>query len=282
MQSATKKIRCFRFEGDLCQPHETHAITETSITLTVNGEEWLVFMCTPVEVEALAVGFLFNEGLIQSKNEIATVRVCPTGDMVDVWLTHAVEKPVQWRRTTGCTGGITSVAIEANPVGDNVSPAVSDVFLSPQSIRGLIAQLFDSQDLYRSAGGVHTSVLSDGQRILIAVEDIGRHNTLDKIAGRCLLDEINPRRRVLITTGRLSSEMLQKAARIGASAVISRTAPSTLSIDIAEQMGITLIGYARRDRFTVYSHPEGIIPSTGRQRACSEQENEMDNLHIRI
>jgi len=268
MLPAKTNVHCYRFEGGRCQSIETQAVTETSVTLSVNGEDWLALMCTPLDVEALAVGFLFNEGLIHSKDEIASVRICPTGDNVDVWLTHVVEKPAQWRRTSGCTGGVTGVSIEDKPVVVNPQPFVEEVTLSPEQVTALVNQLFTAQDLYQTAGGVHTSALSDGKRILIAAEDIGRHNTLDKIAGRCLLDRINPRQRVLITTGRVSSEMMQKAARIGASVVISRTAPSSLAIEIAEQSGITLIGYARRDRFTVYCYPQRVVAGPSGEPAC--------------
>jgi len=97
---------------------------------------------------------------------------------------------------------------------------------------------------------------SDGKQIVLVAEDIGRHNTLDKLAGMCLLQNSWPEPRILITTGRISSEMLQKAARMGAPILISRTSPSSLSIEMAERYGITLIGYARRQRFNVYTHPQ--------------------------
>jgi FdhD protein len=280
MLTEKANVRCYRFDEGRCQSIETQVITETSVTLTVNGEDWLVFMCTPLDMEALAVGFLFNEGLIRAKAEIASVRVCPTGETVDVWLTHAVEKPAQWRRTSGCTGGMTSVPVktqaQTSPDEGN-DPAIQQlaadgVTLAPEQVMALVKQLFSAQELYQTAGGVHTSVLSDGNRILIAAEDIGRHNTLDKIAGRCLLDGINPGGRVLITTGRVSSEMMQKAARLGASVVISRTAPSSLSIQMAAQAGITLIGYARQARFTVYSHPERIETGSAGEFACPDTE----------
>jgi FdhD protein len=118
--------------------------------------------------------------------------------------------------------------------------------------------LFESQALYRETGGVHTSALSDGEQIVLVAEDIGRHNTLDKIAGLCLMKNIWPDTRILITTGRISSEMLQKAARLRAPILISRTSPSSLSIEMAERYGITLIGYARRNRFNVYSNSQRI------------------------
>jgi FdhD protein len=259
MQAAKKEIQGYRFEGAQCEPVDIRAIAETSVTINVNGEDWLALLCTPLDLEALAVGFLFNEGLIQSKDEIASVRVCPTGETVDVWLAHAAKKPAQWRRTSGCAGGVTAIAPDAEPEAHKVSPTADGIRLRPEQITALVKALFDAQELYQSVGGVHTSALSDGQRILVSMEDIGRHNTLDKIAGHCLLDDIFPSPGVLLTTGRVSSEMMQKASRIRASVVISRTAPSTLSIDLADQSGITLIGYARQNRFTVYTHPERII-----------------------
>jgi FdhD protein len=230
-------------------------VTETPVSLTVNGEVWLTFMCTPNQLEALAVGFLFNEGVVDRADQIADIRLCAQGDNVDVWLHQAAEKPEQWRRTSGCTGGFTAADVtKAEPVNSN------GFVIHPDTIGKLIEQLFESQDLYRQVGGVHTSALSDGQQIWAIAEDIGRHNSLDKLAGLCLLERIEMPRKILLTTGRISSEMLQKSARLGAAMVISRTSPSSLSIELAQKWGITLIGYARRDRFNVYAWPERINP----------------------
>jgi FdhD protein len=259
MAKASKTIRYQQVTTGRSDPVEADMIVESPVSLTVNGEDWLAFMCTPVDLEAMAIGFLYNEGLIQSEAEIASVRVCASGDNVDVWLHHQVEKPEKWRRTSGCTGGVTGV-VETGSAGsgNGHSPICTEVILTATQVFSLIGKLFESQDLYQKAGGVHTSALSDGERIQVVAEDIGRHNTLDKITGRCLLEGISLDRRVLITTGRVSSEMMQKAARLGASIVISRTSPTSLSIEMAERWGITLIGYARRNRFNVYSHPERI------------------------
>lgn len=256
------------WRGGKWQKVEGGVITERPVSITVNGEVWLTLMCTPTNLEALAVGFLYNESFIHSTDEIVSVRVCPNEDNVDVWLHHSIERPKHWRRTTGCTGGVTSIEEGTGEerdgkVGDHASHPIAQadgVVITPAQIQHLSIQLFDSQDLYKQVGGVHNSALSDGQKILASAEDIGRHNTLDKIAGRCLLDNIHPEHAILLTTGRISSDMLQKALRIGASVLISRTSPTSLSVEMADQFGVTLIGYARRDRFTAYTHPERIAP----------------------
>lgn len=235
----------------------TNVIREQPVTLTVNNEPWLTFMCTPNGLKELAVGFLYNEEIIETIDDVASVRVCAEGDNIDVWLNRTVKRPEKWIRTSGCSGGETS--IETINFRKGGTKPKNGGMLPADRIGALIDQLSEAQELYRKSGGVHTSALSDGEIIIIAAEDIGRHNTLDKLAGRCILEQINPAWKFILTTGRISSEMIQKAGRIGAGMVISRTSPSSLSVQMAEKLGITLIGYARRDRFTIYTHPDRIL-----------------------
>jgi FdhD protein len=255
MITPQKEIQYERYEFKKWEHFDAETIVEAPVSLTVNGDVWLSFMCTPVNLEALAVGFLYNEGIIESMDEVEDVRLCEHGDNLDVWLNRSVEQPTSWRRTSGCTGGVTAVDLLAKP---NVSFSGNTLEVQPEAIGKLVEMLFNSQSLYRETGGVHTSALSDGEKIILSAEDIGRHNTLDKIAGLCLMNNIFPETRILITTGRISSEMLQKAARLRAPILISRTSPSSLSIEMAERYGITLIGYARRHRFNVYSNSQRV------------------------
>jgi len=255
MNTPRKEIEYDKYEFKKWEHLDSETIVETPVSLTVNGEVWITFMCTPVDLEALAVGFLYNEGIVENMDEVADVRLCEHGDNLDVWLNHPAEQPTSWRRTSGCTGGVTAVDLLAKP---NVSFSADRLKVQPEAVGRLVEMLFESQELYRDTGGVHTSALSDGVKILVSAEDIGRHNTLDKIAGLCLMNNIWPETRILITTGRISSEMLQKAAQLNAPILISRTSPSSLSIEMAERYGITLIGYARRHRFNVYSNGQRV------------------------
>ena len=245
-----------QFDHATKQELSGNTVSETPVSLTVNGQVWTTFMCTPTHLEAMMVGFLFNEGVLDSREAVAEVRACEHGDNVDVWLRHDARKPESWTRTSGCTGGVTAVAAIERPRPISVP---GELQLPPAQINAMVKRLFDSQQLYQDTGGVHTSALSDGERILLSAEDIGRHNTLDKIAGLAVMEDQWPERRLLITTGRISSEMLQKAARMGAAVLVSRTSPTSLSIELARAWGITLIGYARRTRFNLYTHPERIL-----------------------
>jgi FdhD protein len=228
----------------------TNLITEASVTLTVNGQDWLSIACTPTHLDALAAGFLYNEGIIQSREEIALIDICGHGTNVDVWLRKTVERPVKWQRTSGCTGGLTTTPQTPAP------PAQDGERILPETLLRCMDQLLQAQEVYRETGGVHTSILSDGQSVRVKAEDIGRHNTIDKLAGHVLLDNLQVHPAILVTTGRVSSEMLQKSAQLGALAVISRTSPTSQSVVMAEHLGIVLVGYARRDEFRVYTHAD--------------------------
>ena len=255
MITPQKAIHYEKYEFKKWESLDAETIVETPVSLTVNGQVWLTFMCTPVDLEAMAVGFLFNEGIIETMNEVEDVRVCEHGDNVDVWLNRSVEQPTSWRRTSGCTGGVTAVDALARV---DVSFNGDQPRVRPEAVGHLVEQFFEAQTLYRKTGGVHSSALCDGEKIVVIADDIGRHNTLDKISGLCLMNGISPETKILITTGRISSEMLQKAARMSSPILISRTSPSSLSIEMAERYGITLIGYARRHRFSVYSNPQRV------------------------
>lgn len=234
-------------------------IAETSVQLAVNGNPWLSFACTPTRLDALMVGFLFNEGVIDSRVEIASIDVCAAGDLVDVWLEHPAERPQFWQRTSGCSGGATaanpSQAAAPRPAPVALAGGEPDL-ISPETLLLGMERLLASQNLYRETGGVHSSILFDGKTIQAHAEDIGRHNTLDKLAGILILDSIAEPAPILLTTGRISSEMMQKSYRLGVKVVVSRTSPTSQSAALAQQSGITLVGYARRGGFLVYAHPE--------------------------
>jgi len=133
-------------------------------------------------------------------------------------------------------------------------PLDSTLTLPAGQLHGLMDQLQSVARLYRRTRGVHTSVLFHGATLVSSAEDVGRHNTLDKVRGDCLLRGVDTHDGILLSTGRISSEMLNKAAKMGCPIVASRTSPTSLSIQLARAWNITLVGYLRRGRLLVYAN----------------------------
>ena len=231
---------------------QAEVIEEGFVTIFVNGRELASLMCTPRDPLQLALGFLANEEFIQSYDEVEIGHVCDGGGCVDIWLSHPVwDQPRRAVITSGCGGGLTFADLAADQ-----PPVSSDLTVSPEQIGELMVQLQSQDSLYARARGVHTSGLSDGQQLILLAEDVGRHNTIDRLRGECLLRGIDPNGMILLATGRISSEMINKAAKMGCPIVASRTSPTSMSVGLAREWNITLCGYVRRNRMNVYAHPE--------------------------
>jgi FdhD protein len=225
--------------------------------LSVNGEAWLSFRCSPENLEALAVGYLYNESFIQSADEIGSIHICQQRDHMDVWLHHAAKKPETWSKTSGCQGGVTQTTPGSiSPVIYSHEYHVSDILMM---VDCFLTELVTTD---RPQHGVHTSMLLDKNEIKVLSYDIGRHNTLDKIAGDYLTNKIKLSEPALITTGRISSEMVYKTARMNVPLAISLHSISQLAINAADALGITLVGHARRSQIDIYSHPERVIATS--------------------
>ncbi|MCW5880581.1 MAG: formate dehydrogenase accessory sulfurtransferase FdhD [Anaerolineae bacterium] len=256
---------------------EGAVINEMKWRLYVNRRHLVSFMCTPTDLHELALGFLQGEDLIGGladiislkvyedehrvywympelgMNGVLTMQVCEESvGAIDVRLTHPLPDDLPPETlTSGCGGGVTFRDLEQAG-----QPLASSLAATPAQLMDLVRHLNDSAILYREVRGVHTSALADPMRLLVVKEDVGRHNTLDKIRGAALLTGLPTRDRILVTTGRVSSEMMTKAVRMGTPIVVSRTSPTALSVRLADAWGITLVGYARGRRLSVYTHPQ--------------------------
>lgn len=227
-------------------------IEESLLTIYVNLEEVATIMCSPLDQEALALGFLYNEGVIDSLDEVRLVKLNNTRTAVDIFLYRSdFQPPRRMLLTSGCGGGVTWQAIiETNPGLD------SDYTSLPATLSNRMLDLYDAAHLYNQVRGVHTSILANQDKLLICAEDVGRHNTIDKIAGRALQMGLDTRDQILISSGRISSEMLNKARRMKIPIVASRTAPTSIAVRLAQAWNICVVGYVRRNRMQVYTHPQ--------------------------
>ncbi len=233
--------------------------SELPITLKVNNETLVTLLCTPAELEELAVGFLLSEGILRSRSSIKKIEVDERELAVRIELSDMPDDfgKIFEKRTisSGCGKGITFTGYRT--VAERRIEASADV-ITLDEIRGLLNAFRNISTLYLETGGVHSAALSDGREILFFSEDIGRHNAVDKLIGKAFLRSISVENKILITSGRVTSEIVTKAGRNRFPVLISRAAPSCMAISYAEDVGITLIGFARGDRMNIYTWPNRI------------------------
>ncbi|MEO7912702.1 MAG: formate dehydrogenase accessory sulfurtransferase FdhD [Roseiflexaceae bacterium] len=280
MPEPTFDFDYIEFDGERAAMVTRPVIAETPWILYVEQREWATFMCSPIGLHQLALGFLLSEGLIGGLEDVWQLKVyldenrvymyfpdaglngelalpsCAeaTGS-IDVRLRHAApNRPVRRTLPSDCGSGMTFDEL----AGDR-PPLQSDRQITAAQISNLMRQLNESATLYRTSRGVHTSALAETERLLIQVEDVGRYNTLDKIRGACLLDGIVTRDRILLSSGRISSEMLVKARKMETPIVISRSSPTAMSIRLARKWNMTLIGYVRGRQLRVYTGAERVV-----------------------
>jgi FdhD protein len=234
---------------------EDEVAVEEPLEIRVDGRALAVTMRTPGHDEELALGFLYGEGLIAAPR-----RAGLTDDFAAN--TIEVEGPLErdpgerrFYTTSSCgvcgKGAIEEVEVHSAPLPDG-----------PVVARSLLARLPDllEQPTFERTGGLHATGLFEPEgRLVIVREDVGRHNAMDKVIGRALLDGIVPLdERILCVSGRLSFELVQKAAVAGAPILVGVGAPSSLAISLARERGITLCGFTRRGNTNVYSHPQRV------------------------
>ena len=249
-----KKINIVRFDSDARSAHEDWVAREFPLTIMINGEELATLLCSPKDMRYLAAGFLFSEGFVETKEEIkrmilnqhkGVIRVETRGDKE-----YTQESFLKRAITTGCGRAIAFY----NPADiDGVKEVDSDVRLSPLEVFNLTKEFQLRSEVYRATGGVHSAALCDSEDILIFAEDVGRHNAVDKIFGKCLLEDIPTADRIVITSGRISSEILFKVAKRQIPVIISKSAPTDLGVIVAQDLRITLIGFTRGKRMNVYA-----------------------------
>jgi FdhD protein len=226
-------------------------VREQPLTVYVNGTKFITLLSTPQKLDALVVGYLWLEKIIASVDEIRRLAVSEVDGRAEVDLVREVELPQERILTSGCGGGITF------RIDPRVIPRVqSTLRVHPSRLFERMKELYHLAVGYRASRGIHGAALADPERLLYMAEDVGRHNAVDKVCGEALLAGVSTRDRVLLSTGRVSSEMLLKGARMGTPIVVSRTSPTEMAISIAEQLGVTVVGYLRHDALNVYAGGE--------------------------
>lgn len=232
---------------------------EYDLAIQVNGKDFITLLCTPRSLENLVVGFLFSEGVIQSRDELESLSVDVerkqaqvTLENKDAFILAGDQLFAQKTVTTACGKGRSMLYLaDFNDLADRID---GNFKFQAAHILELMAQFNRQSQLFLDTGGVHSCALSDGSGILVFEEDIGRHNALDKILGYAMLQDISLHDKMVLTSGRISSEIVGKVARRGIPAIVSRSAPTSAAIEQAQALGMTLVGFARGGKFNVYTH----------------------------
>lgn len=227
---------------------------ESPLTIILDSQELVTVLCSPLNLKYLAVGFLFSEGLLKDKNDIKKVVIDDRKGVawVETNGNTEIDAEVMHKRliTSGCGRGAAFYSLADAQASAQVE---SGVRIKPSETCALVNEFQHRSEVHKATHGVHSAALCDAHKMLVFSEDIGRHNALDKIFGQCILEGKQTDDRMIIVSGRISSEMLLKVARRNIPVVVSIAAPTSMGVKLANDLGITLIGLVRGKRMNVYS-----------------------------
>jgi FdhD protein len=228
---------------------------ETPVTIILNDRELVTLLCSPANLEYLAIGFLFSEGLLKSKDEIKNIIADERRGVVRVETEKNKEftGELLFKPLIASSGGRGASFYSASDIQDKAK-VESQIAVAPDEVFALVNEFQHRSRVFKATGGVHSAALCDTEGILVFSEDIGRHNAIDKVFGECILTDIPTDDCMIITSGRVSSDILLKVAKRKIPILISKSAPTDLGVRLADDLGITLIGFVRGKRMNVYTN----------------------------
>ena len=260
-----KRLRVLKLDEEHPKHIEDEVVVEEPLEIRVNGESITVTMRTPGNDFDLAIGLLWTEGIVHSRDEIGTIAYCPDEDqpelknVVNVSLVD-INRKVRSSRTAWSTSscGLCGKAT-LDAIHQVCRPITSTTTVDYDVLCSLPSRLRQAQANFERTGGIHAVALFDAQgSLLVLREDIGRHNAVDKVLGAALTGNLPFAETVMMVSGRLGFEIAQKAVVAGIPIIASISAPSSLAVDLAAEFGMTAIGFLRGRSMNVYTHPERV------------------------
>lgn len=251
----TKEYDILKIKGDKASEQDDIVILEYPFTIFLNDREVITLLCSPSSLKYLTVGFLYSEGFISTLLDIKNIRIDEDKGMGYVYVDDANRFSEKFRGKRTITSGCGKGTVFYNVLDSFKSKKIEKQLpLKIDQIKNLVRQFNKKSELFLSTGGVHSCALCSLGDIIIFEEDIGRHNALDKVFGKALLEDIDVKDKIILTSGRISSEILIKAAKRQVPVIVSRSAPTSLSVEMARKLNITLIGFARGEKMNIYSN----------------------------
>jgi len=233
-------------------------VTESAVQINLNDTELVTLLSCAYEEKELGVGFLRTEGFIDGADDIAGFEQKDSS----LYFTIPQEKfdkesRIQKYITSGCGRGV-SFAIAKKSLERKGEETVMAPIVSAEEISDLMREFQSRSELFKSTGGVHSAALCTAKEVLFFSEDIGRHNAVDRVIGKALLAGVSTDDKVLLSSGRISSEIARKVAFADIPLLVSRSAPTTRALRIAQELGLTVVGFARGRRMNIYIRRERI------------------------
>jgi FdhD protein len=253
------KKQITKFSNDQFLNIEDDIVTEFPLTVYVNDEEFATMVCSPTHFEEMVIGFLASEGVIRFQNEIKSLTIDESKGIAYVYLHVEMTTSQQYfsKRFIGSCCGKSRQFYFHNDA-KTAKTSTSTITVTASQCINLMKTMQESSTIFQQTGGVHNAALCSPSEVLATRTDIGRHNALDKLYGYSLLNRMPVRDKIIVFSGRISSEVLVKASKIGVGIVLSKSAPTDLAIKLAVDLNITAVGFIRGNSFNVYSHPERI------------------------
>jgi len=248
-------------DGALCAGERVVA-EETPVALTYNGATQAVMMATPADLEDFATGFSLTEGIVATPDDIHEMDIAPAVHGIDIrmWLAgDAADRLLARRRYLLGASGCGMCGLESLAEADRSLPVVgTPARVAPEMVAAALAAMTGAQTLNAATHAVHAAAFWRPEGPLLLREDVGRHNALDKLVGAMARAGADPAEGLVLLSSRISVEMVQKAAMLGAPVLVAISAPTALAIRTAGRAGITLVGVARADGFEIFTHPNRI------------------------
>lgn len=247
-----------KIKGNVKEVREDMVAQEVPFTLNLSEKELVTLLCSPFDLEDLIRGFLFTSGLIKNLSEIQRITIDSQRWSCYIEMVNKDAQDLIFKRlyTSGCGRG--TLFYSALDIMHR-SKIISEYKIKSTAVSRLMQDFQKRSEVYLKTGGVHSAALIDGDSILVFREDIGRHNAIDKVIGYALSKGKTFEDKILITSGRISSEVVFKGKRCGMPIIISRAAVTNQAVRLAREMDITLVGFARGSRMNVYSAEERIV-----------------------
>jgi FdhD protein len=259
LKEITTSQNIVRYNGQKFISDEDDIAVESALTIILDGDEFATMVCTPAEIKELVVGFLASEGVIRAYKDIHTIHIDEERGFayVDLVNKRTYQKDFHSKRFIGSCCGKGRQFYFQNDV-KTAKTIMTKFTIAPEQCQNLMKKMQEGSSHFQQTGGVHNAALCTSEAIVVSRADIGRHNALDKLFGYCLIHRIPLKDKIIAFSGRISSEVLLKAAKIGVGIILSKSAPTDLAISLAEDLGVTAVGFIRGNGFNVYTHQDRI------------------------